>query len=291
MTKIKQEMSLLKLIELYSSEQTCRDTIVQMRWPDGVRCPRCNSEKIRHSYTRGQFNCGSCGYIFSPTSGTIFADSHLSLKTWFIATYLLVTSQNSISASQMANQLELTYKSAWYLCSRIRAALADTDTQLAGVVECDETWIGGQTQGMGRAYHGNKALVAGAIERGGKAVLKVIEHRDKSTLESFVNAHVSPAARVYTDELPSYNSIATQTVNHSRSEFVNGDCHTGTIDGLFDVVKSSIPDNVSDKHLSSYLNEVTWKFNHKNSGTLFRDTLKKLICTSSLPYQKLIKSA
>src|SRR4030065_2041551 len=140
MKKIKQEMNLMKLMEQYHSDETCRDVLEKLRWNDKVQCPRCKSQIIRNSYTRDQFDCASCGYQFSVTSGTIFHDSHLPLMKWFVAVYLMVEAKKGISANQMKRTLNVSYKTAWYLCHRIRnAMMTENPTPLSGTVGAEET--------------------------------------------------------------------------------------------------------------------------------------------------------
>src|SRR5712692_4159785 len=154
----------------------------KLRWHDGVRCIRCESAKISRAQKRNQFECDSCGYHFSVTAGTIFHDSHLPLRKWFIATYLICESKKGISALQLKRILGVAYKTAWYLCHRIREAVKDADTTLLGLdsgfVEADEAFIGGKVKWMHKGERERrkqgttgKSVVFGAIERNGKVRL------------------------------------------------------------------------------------------------------------------------
>jgi transposase-like protein len=143
-----QEMNLVKLIEEFGSEDRCRARLEELRWPDSLECPRCNSKRIAHRKNRYQFQCKSCRYDFSVTSGTIFHDSHLPLWKWFLAVYLIVDSKKGVSANQLKRNLNVTYKTAWYLSHRIRAALREVDAQLLkGIIEVDETFVGDKVEG------------------------------------------------------------------------------------------------------------------------------------------------
>src|SRR3954453_23730721 len=138
-------MDLVKLIEDFGSEDKCREFLEHLRWPDGVRCPRCDSEKISRIIKRNQFDCDSCRYQFSVTAGTLFHDSHLPLWKWFLAIYMMVESRKSISANQLKRTLSVSYKTAWYLAHRIREAMGDDDQPLLrGIIEVDETYVGGK---------------------------------------------------------------------------------------------------------------------------------------------------
>src|SRR2546421_11335418 len=154
-TAPKSDMDLMKLITKFDTDEKCRIALEKLRWPDGVRCVRCGSEKISRNYKRNQFECTPCGYHFSVTAGTIFHDSHLPLRKWFIATYLICESKKGVSALQLKRVLGVAYKTAWYLCHRIREAVKDADTSLLGLdsgfVECDESYIGGKAKWMHKA--------------------------------------------------------------------------------------------------------------------------------------------
>src|SRR5947207_2268148 len=181
----KSDMDLMKLITKFETVEKCRMALEQLRWPEGVRCISCSSEKISRNYKRNQFECTPCGYHFSVTAGTIFHDSHLPLRKWFIAIYLISESKKGVSALQLKRNLGVAYKTAWYLCHRIREAVKnDADCELlSGVVECDETYIGGKAHNMhksrrakltkGKMGYENKTMVLGAIERGGNVRLQV----------------------------------------------------------------------------------------------------------------------
>jgi transposase-like protein/IS1 family transposase len=297
MPKMKQEMNIMKLVEQYHNDDACREVLAKLRWPDGITCPRCQSKSIRNSYTRDQFDCASCGYQFSVTSGTIFHDSHLPLKKWFVAVYLMVESKKGISANQMKRTLSVSYKTAWYLCHRIRAAmLTEAAKRLSGTVEVDETWVGGKMKNVGHGFKGNKALAVGAVERQGDIVLEMIKHADKETLHKFIHSRTEPDTKaIYTDEWPAYKGIADkdtkhETVNHSAEEWVRGDVHTNSVENVWSLLKRSIVGSyhqVSRKHFDAYLDELEWRFNNRNNPYLFRDTLLKLIKAENLPYQEL----
>lgn len=139
------EMNLPALIERFGSEDKCRAYLEELRWPDGVRCPRCDSAKVSRIKTRKQFDCEGCRYQFSVTAGTLFHDSHLPLWKWFLAIYLIVESKKGISAKQLQRMLKVSYKTAWYLSHRIRDAMGEAEQPgLLGIIEADETWHGGK---------------------------------------------------------------------------------------------------------------------------------------------------
>ena len=295
--KTTRNIDLLTLMSRFHCEEKCRTALEELRWPKEVRCPRCNSDKISRIKKRGQFDCDSCRYQFSATAGTIFHDSHLPLPKWFAAIYLMCESRKGISANQIKRTLKVSYKTAWYLCHRIRAAVKDADTSLLdGIVEVDETYIGGRKKGMGRRYTGNKTMVLGAIERGGPVRLKVGKRATRKALHEFIKKHTDPATKtIMTDELPAYRGIADHdtnhaTVNHSKEEWVRGDVHTNTVEGAFSLFKRSIVGafhQISAKHLPAYLDEFEFRFDNRKNPYLFRDTLIRLVRSGSVSYQQL----
>jgi transposase-like protein len=293
-----QEINLVNLIERYHSEDSCRARLEELRWPDGVECPRCGSKSAARMDERHQYQCRSCRYQFSVTAGTIFHDSHLPLWKWFLAVYLMAESKKGISANQLKRMIDVTYKTAWYLCHRIRAALNEVDAQLLkGIVESDETFVGGKAEGKGRGYTGNKTVVVGALQRDGNICLQVVRGRDRETLHGFIRENVSgDVEAIYTDEWEAYKGIADEdteheTVNHSEGEYVRGNVHVNSMENVWSLLKRSIIGSyhqVSAKHLDAYLDELEFRFNNRENPFMFRDAMLKLLLAETLPYAKLI---
>ena len=260
---------------------------------------RCGSLSISRISTRNQLDCNSCRHRFSVTTGSIFHDTHLPLWKWFLATYTIIESKKGVSANQIKREIGVSYKTAWYLNHRIRNAMAQAreDTpKLTDIIEVDETWVGGKTEGFGHGYKGNKALVVGVVQRGGDVVLKVADDRTRKTLHEFILSHTDPKAKaIFTDEWPAYRGIGDadtrhETVNHSIDEYVRGEVHTNTVEGVWSLLKRSIIGayhHVSIKHLDAYLDELEWRFNNRNNPFLFRDTMTQLIKAENLEYQEL----
>ena len=299
--QIKAEMNLPKLIEQFGNDEKCRAHLTRLRWPNGVTCPRCKSERVSEIAKREQYNCNACQYHFSVTSGTIFHDSHLSLSKWFLAIYLMTEAKKGVSALQIKRTLNIAYQTAWYLCHRIRAAMREINSDLLrGVIEVDETYVGGHVRGRGHGYKGNKAIAIGAVQRGGMIRLQVIPDATKNVLQRFIRENTAPDTEaIYTDELPAYWGIEDadtkhRWVNHSAEEWVVGDVHTNSVESVWSLLKRSIIGSyhrVSIKHLDAYLDELEHRFNNRQNEYIFRDTLTKLVKAAKLPYQELVQKA
>src|SRR2546427_1524242 len=165
------DMNLVQLVQEFADEKKSRAYLEGLRWPEGVACPRCKSAKVYRVLDRDQFDCNSCRYQFSVTAGTIFHDSHLPLWKWFLAVYVMGESKKGVSANQLKRMLGTSYKTAWYLCHRVRAAMRDDMSELlSGIIEADETHHGGRYGGVfsRKPSLEGKATILGAVERGGR---------------------------------------------------------------------------------------------------------------------------
>ena len=240
-------LNLVRLIDRFPNEEKCREFLENLRWPNSVGCPRCGDTSLCEIASRDQWDCLSCRYQFSVTAGTIMHDSHLPLRKWFLAIYLILEGKKGISANQLKRTIGVSYKTAWYLCHRIRSAMGHSEPDgptLFGVVEVDETLVGGKAKGKGSGYRGNKTWVAGAIQRGGKVRLERVPNIRRHTLHAFIRRNIKDeAAAIYTDELKSYLGIEDhdtrhETVNHSAEEWVVGDVHTNSIEGVWSLFQA-----------------------------------------------------
>ena len=293
-------VSLAEIFIRFSTDDQCFDYIEKMRWPDGVvRCPECGHDKIskveRKTNSKNRrkwfYLCleKTCHNQFSPTAGTLFADSHLPLITWFHAIGLMLNAKKGLSAKQLQRDLGLGgYKTAWYLCHRIREAMGEGDIpKLGGIVEIDETYIGGRVRGKTQAHaKKQKQVVMGAIQRGGDVRLQHITGATVGNFREFIKATVSEdAERVMTDQHPAYpNALGSladrhETVNHIRQEYVRGDVTTNTIESVFSLFKRGLIGQyhkLSAKHLQRYLTEFEYRFNRRDDGDVFIETVRRL---------------
>jgi transposase-like protein len=295
-------MTLPEVNSLYSTDQRCRELLKKLRWPMGVECLRCKSKKVYDLPTQKKFECGECGYQFSVLTQTIFNDTHLPLETWFMAVLLLVEARKGMSANQVKRTLGISYKTAWYLCHRIRKAMASCDKpMLDGTIEMDETYVGGKQRGVGggRSTY-NKEIVVGIRQRGGDLRFFHAEDVKSGTLAKYVKENVSTDVEVImTDDFGAYpnafkragqDAAKHKTINHSKRVYVQGDIYTNTVESAFSLLKRGIMGTwhkISAKHLAAYLEEMTFRFNRRKSPTLWIDTLRHMITADPLTFENL----
>jgi transposase-like protein len=292
-------MTLLDIQTLYSTDERCREILTKLRWPNGVECPRCKATNVSWIKARKQFECAECQYQFSVTAGTIFNDSHLPLNTWFTAVLLLVEARKGFSANQMKRTIGVSYKTAWYLCHRIRKAMAGADTEmLTGTVEMDETWVGGREQGKGKKIR--KEIVIGLRQRGGDLRFFHASDVKSGTLAKYIKENVSADFDVMmTDEYPAYpkamiaagvHGTKHKTVKHKAGIYAMGDVYTNTVESAFSLLKRGVMGTwhkISAKHLAAYLSEMEFRFNRRKRSDLFLDTLRHMVTADPLTFERL----
>ena len=321
-------MNLIDVTQQFPTDEECLKYIEQMRWPDGVvRCPTCGCDRIsritRKSATKNVrkslFQClePTCKQQFSATSGTIFNDSHLPLYKWFMALAIVVDAKKSISANQLKEHLGIgSYRTAWYMAHRIRKAMVEETSpfdQLRGIVEIDETYIGGKTKRrFGRAKENQRPrsekfdMVLAMRERGekggrpGRVKFVHIPDGKKESIREAVRKHVVPNPdRLYTDSAAVYNfaldaqmALKHRAVNHSREWVVpNTRIHTNTVESAFSLLKRGLIGSfhrVSIKHLHRYLSEFEFRFNIRKDEDRFSRTLRRMAGIAPMPYVELI---
>jgi transposase-like protein len=296
-------VTIIELCTTFSNDDLCRELLERLRWPNKPECPRCKASVARLLNTPKVLYCKDCDYQFTVTAGSIFHDSHLPLVKWFAAVYLLCESRKGMSANQIKRTLGISYKTAWYLCHRIRAAMATADKpMLYGTVEMDETYVGGVQRGhQHKAGHPEckKQIVIGLRQRGGETRFFHAEDAKSGTLAQYIKDNVSEDVDVIvTDEFNAYPSAMKttgltdrhKTIKHKSKVYVDGDIHTNTVESAFSLLKRGIVGTwhrISAKHLASYLEEMEFRFNRRNSKTLFLDTLRNMVTADPLTFASL----
>ena len=270
----------------FPNDDTCLEWIKNHRYPNGIHCPICDKVTKHHKVTgRPVYECDYCGHQVSPLANTIFHKSSTPLRVWFQAIYTITSTRCGISAKQIQRETGVTYKTAWRMFKQIRTLLDEDFKHLTGEVEVDETYVGGMRHGKrGRGAEG-KAKVLGAVQRNGKVVAKVVPDVKRHTLVPFMANKVDRSATLYTDEFPSYDHMARLGYKHLRichhaKEYVRGNVHTNTVEGFWSLVKrgiSGVYHSVSPQYLQSYVNEYSFRYNHRNDETpMFEIVLNRI---------------
>jgi transposase-like protein len=266
----------------YAYFENCKGFMVSLRWPDGiVKCPRCGSEKVFWIEKERVWKCyGKHDHAkFSLKTGTVMEDSPIGLDKWLAALWLVVNCKNGISSCEVAKDLGITQKSAWFLNHRIRYALHEGSfDKLSGEVEVDETFIGGKARNMHvdkreRRITGtggkDKTVVLGIMERGGRVRVKVVPNRRKKALQAEVREHVAAGSSLYSDALKSYDGLAQdyahQVIDHAE-KYVDGRVHTNGLENFWSLTKRGISGtyvSVEPFHLFRYLDEQVFRFENR----------------------------
>jgi IS1 family transposase len=269
------------------------------RWPDGiVRCPRCGFPAREHGTQPFHWQCSNCApettYRFSVLVDTIFENTNKPLREWFRVIHLMLTSKKGISALQVMRYMGFgSYKTAWLMCHKVRAALGNTEfKQLIGYVEVDETYVGGKAKnkhkgpggrgGMGGRGPVGKTAIVGAVQRNGNIVARVIDKADTKTLDGFVEEVVShKVSLLSTDDNSAYRDLNRDyphgVVRHSQGEYVVGAIHTNTIEGFWSLVKRGVIGTfhkMSRKYMPLYVNEFEFRYNNRENADIFGAAIK-----------------
>ena len=259
----------------FPTDESCLAHIFNQRFPDGCKCPKCGKDTFHPVKNRRSYAC-SCGYQVYPTEGTIFHKSSTSLVLWFYAIFLMAQSKNGVSAKELERHLGVTYKTAWRMAKQIRKLMSDNDEPFDGEFEADETYVGGKRRGKrGRGAEG-KTPVFGVVKRQGGVKTSIVENVRQVTLMPLIRKMVKSGSLIFTDESNSYNKVESmgyshEKVKHGKNEYVRGNTHTNTIEGFWSQFKRSVHGTfhcVSPKHLQLYLDEFSFRYNHRDVSSL-----------------------
>jgi transposase-like protein len=305
----KSTISTFQLFALFPDNEAARVYLESRLWPDGTVCPDCRSgERISTCKRIGFYHCNACNFDFTIRTGTIFERSKVPLNKWLYAMYLVVTARKGISSLQLAKEIGVTQKTAWFILGRLREACSAPDSidKLKGIIEVDEAFFGGKEANKheskklhaGRGPVG-KTAVLGMRERGGRTRAQAVSQRTLDFIHGEIHANVEVGAQLYTDDHMVFNGLdglfyRHETVNHSAGEYARGAANTNSIESVWAVLKRGIHGvfhHASAKHLHRYVDEFAWRL---NEGDVKRHTMRRLesfidaIVGKRLTYERLI---
>ena len=279
--------NLREAIHYFADERRAFEFVVLMRWPDGITCPRCDCGRVSFISTRKTWKCLGCRKQFSVRVGTIFEGSPLPFSTWLPAVWLIANSKNGISSHELGRAMGITQKTAWFMLHRIRKGMADgTVGLMAGVVEVDETYVGGAAKFMHKDRHQymvtgrggvDKIAIQGLRERGGKMRATVLGGTSAADVEHNIYKYVSLGTKVYTDKFAGYKGLSANfvhgTVDHGKREFVRGDIHVNGVENFWTLFKRAwrgTYTHMNHEHAHRYLDERLFSFNLRGLNDLER---------------------
>lgn len=270
----------------FPDDDACLEWLKNYLYPDGIFCRQCSMVTTHHRVSkRPCYACDRCGSHVYPMVGTIFEKSVTPLKLWFYAIFLISSTRCGISTKQLQRELGVTYKTAWRMFHAIRSLLQEDIKPMSGEVEIDETYIGGKAHGKRGRGAENKTTVFGIAQRKAGVTATITTDLKGSTIYPVIKERVLADSMIYTDELATYNRLKRQgykheRVHHAAEIWAAGNAHTNTIEGFWSVLRRGIDGvyhAVSQKHLQSYINEYSFRYNHRqDERPMFKTVLEKI---------------
>jgi transposase-like protein len=297
--------TLTEFTDYFRDEETCVKHFIATRFANGEYCPHCGHTEIYTFKDGKRFRCAKCKQDFTIKTGTVFGESKLPLRKWFIAIYLLSTTSKGMSSVQVAKHVGVCQKTAWFMAHRIREAHLQNKGQLTGKIEADETFIGGLSKNMHKAKREavikgtggvGKTPVFGMKTRDGEVRAQVVTSVGSADLHEQIKTNVAQGATIYTDRWVAYRGLSAMfkhtTVDHGAKEYVNGDCHTNGIESFWALFKRGyhgVYHQMSKKHLQRYVNEFAFRVTRKaqTMQSIFTEVVKNATDGAHLPYKQL----
>lgn len=309
MIQLQKFRTLVDLLTYFENEQICRDYLEIIRWEGILECPYkdCKGGKHISKFKDGKrYKCPACQRTYSVKVGTIFEDSKIPLRKWYAGIYLITSHKKGISSCQLARDLGVTQKTAWYMNHRVRHSLGiEPEGKLSGIIEADETFMGGlesnkhkskRTEGTQGRSVVKKTPVAGIVQRDGELRAQVVPDTTGSSLRKFVYENVERGSKLNTDEWWGYRGLEKlfghSVIKHNENQYVNGESHTNTMEGFWSLLKRGVVGiyhSMSNKHLQKYVDEFVFRYNTRtlNESDRFNFMLSNM--ATHLPYKQLIQ--
>jgi len=283
-------MDIVQIFEKFPTKDSCIEHIEKVRWNNEPRCPYCSSTKQSPMKKEYRYHCNNCNTSFSVMVGTIFHNTKLPLQKWFLAISLVINAKKGIAARQLGRDLNVTKDTAWRILMQIRKAMREYGELLQGIIEADETYVGGKNKnrhknkkikgGQGRGGK-DKQPVFGIIQRDGKVKAGKVKDTKKQTLQKIISQNVKKGSTIMTDEWVAYNGLAKnylhKIVNHGSGEYAKGDVYVNTIENFWSLFKRGFIGQyhqLSKRHMDKYLDEFCFRHNNRNNKNLFNLILK-----------------
>ncbi len=286
-------MNIIQIYKQFPTQESCIKHLEKIKWNNIPTCPYCKSNNSTPMPKEKRHHCNNCNSSYSVTIGTVFKNTKLDLQKWFLAISLVLNAKKGISARQLARDIEVNKNTAWFMLMRLRKAMVEYGETFNGIIEADETYIGGKNKnrhrnkktknGQGRNTQ-DKTAVFGILERGGKIKAQKVKDVSGKTLKRIIHERVAKESTIMTDEWRSYRGLSNKyehlLVNHSTGEYVIDNAHTNTIEGFWSLLKRGITGqyhNISVKHLNKYIDEFCYRYNNRDNKKIFELTIQNTL--------------